>query len=378
MYQPNQPSKTESPQPLHTHPHQYHFPGPNLLHTRYSNPNISTVSKAKPSCKLSCSKRPQNDNFLTRQKCGNRRRKKNGITIMHWNKGSSFLQNKKDDIETIMEDYRPHVLGLSEANLRKDDDLSEVEFPDYNIHICPTIDNPTHGVSRVVVYTHKSLVAKSRPDLMNPMISAVWLEVRLPKHQKFLICNAYREWGYPNQPDKSSHSLSAQKKRWSLFLDKWESAIIEDKEVIVLGDLNICHIKWMRTDISSSDHTSRLSSLTHELFDRIIAQGFCQLVQGFSHIRQGQEKAGLDHLYSNKKNKLSEVSLHSNAASDHKMIHVVRYAGGSMKKTVQYVKITMFRCFNIDGFRADIKLTSSWQGVYSCKVANNCLPLSCC
>ena len=276
---------------------------------------------------------------------------------MHWNKGSSFLFNKKDDIESIIEDYRPHVLGLSEANLRKEDNLSEVQLADYNLHICPTIDNPNHGVSRVVVYTHKSLVVKSRPDLMNPQVSSVWLEVGLPGRQKFLICNTYREWGYPNQPDRSSHSIIAQKDRWSLFLDQWESAITKDKEILILGDINICHKKWMKQDLSPSDMAYKLRPLTYELFDRIIPHGFCQLVQGFSHIRQGQEKSGLDHLYSKKINKLSDVSLHSNAASDHKMIHVVRYTR-SMRKDVRYVKKRMFKDFNEDGFRAEIKLIS--------------------
>ena len=34
--------------------------------------------------------------------------------------------NKKDDIETIIENYKPQVLGLSEANLRHEDNLDEV------------------------------------------------------------------------------------------------------------------------------------------------------------------------------------------------------------------------------------------------------------
>ena len=312
---------------------------------------------------------PTNNNFQARYKFGNRGRKKNGITIMHWNKGSSFLMNKKDDIATIIEDYRPLVLGLSEANLRKEDNLSDVQIPDYNLHTCPTMDNPDHGVSRVVVYTHKSLIVKPRPDLMNPQISAVWLEVGLPGRHKFLICNAYREWGFPNQPDRISHSIAAQKERWSLFLDKWESTIIEDKEVIVLGDINICHKKWLKQDLSPSEMAHKLRPLTYELFDRIIPYGFCQLAQGCSHIRQGQENSGLDHLYSNKISKLSEVSLHSNSASDHKMIHVVRYAR-SMKKDIRYVKKRMFKNFNEDGFRADVKLISWWPTVYSCTDAN--------
>ena len=74
-------------------------------------------------------------------------------------------------------------------------------------------------------------------------------------------------------------------------------------------------------------------------------------------IRQGQEKSGLAHLYSNKINTFSDVSLHSNAASDHKMIHVVRYTR-SMRKDVRYVKKRMFKDFNEDGFRAEIKLIS--------------------
>ena len=68
--------------------------------------------------------------------------------------------------------------------------------------------------------------------------------------------------------------------------------------------MNICHIKWMQQDLPKSESNYKLQHLTQELFDRIIPHGFCQLVQGASHIRQGQERSGLDHLYSNKFNKL--------------------------------------------------------------------------
>ena len=156
---------------------------------------------------------PKNHNFLARYKFGNRNQKKGGINIIHWNKGSSLLSNKMGDLEAIIDNHKPLVLGISEANLRKFDDLDAVQLPEYYLHICPTIDNPDHGVSRVVVYTHKSLIVKPRPDLMNPWLSAVWLEVGLPRCKKFLLCNAYREWGYPNQQDKVSHTISAQKER---------------------------------------------------------------------------------------------------------------------------------------------------------------------
>ena len=312
---------------------------------------------------------PKNHNFKARYKFGNRGRKKEGITIMHWNKGSSLLSNKLSDIEGVIDNFRPHVLGLSEANLRKQDNLTEVQLQDYNLHTCPTINNPSHGVSRVVVYTHKSVTAKPRHDLMCPWISAVWLEVGLPGKHKFLLCNAYREWGYPNQQDNTSRTINSQKERWTMFLDKWEAGIQEDKEIIVLGDLNICHEKWNDENLPCTELTSKLKSLKNELFDRIMPEGFCQLVRGPSFIRQGQEKSGLDHLYTNKINKLSEVALHTNAGSDHKMIHAVRYSK-TIPRNIRYVKKRAFKNFNEEGFRADVKLISWWPSVYGCENAN--------
>ena len=48
-------------------------------------------------------------------------------------------------------------------------------------------------VSRVVVYTHNSLVVRRRYDLEDENISSIWLEVGLPRKKKILVCNAYRE-----------------------------------------------------------------------------------------------------------------------------------------------------------------------------------------
>ena len=146
-------------------------------------------------------------NFLARYTYGNR--KKNGIKIVHWNKGPSFLENKMT-----------HIFGLSEANLFDHHDLNNVQLPDYTLHTCPTLSNNQLKVSRVVVYTHSSLVVKPRPDLMNNNISAIWLEVGLPRKRKILVCNTYREWGHLRQEDKSSHSVPEQLERWKFEVDE--------------------------------------------------------------------------------------------------------------------------------------------------------------
>ena len=41
-----------------------------------------------------------------------------------------------------------------------------------------------------------------------------------------------------------------------------------------------------------------------------------------------------------------------------------------MKKDIRYVKKRMFKDFNEDSFRADVKLISWWPTVYSCTDAN--------
>ena len=109
-----------------------------------------------PHLKQACPPQPVNHNFLARYKYGNKEHKKGRIGIIHWNKGLSLLTNKMDDLATIIDNHKPLVLGISEANFRKNYHIEEVQLTNYNIHISPTIDNPEHGVSRIVVYTHIS------------------------------------------------------------------------------------------------------------------------------------------------------------------------------------------------------------------------------
>ena len=105
-----------------------------------------------------------------------------------------------------------------------------------------------------------------------------------------------------------SASVQEQFTRWSKFLDKWEAALGENKEVIVTMDANIDHLTWRNTDNLPPHHSSiRLRPLIEALFDRILPQGVIQLVRGATRIEKGYPKTGLDHLYSNKPEKLSSV-----------------------------------------------------------------------
>ena len=308
----------------------------------------------------------EDHNFQARYKYGNKRQ--HGIKILHWNKGSSFLQNKKDDLEVIIEKYRPHIFGLSEANLLSHQDLANVQFPEYNLHTCPTLSNTDLNVSRVLVYTHCSLIVKPRPDLMDNRVSAIWLEVGLPNRHKIIVCNLYREWGYMRQPDKSSHSVAAQLDRWNIFINQWEKALSEDKEVIVTGDININSLKWMRDDLPSTDSVHKLRPLIDLLFERIIPHGVSQQVAVATHSWPGQEDSCLDHFYTNKPDKISNVAAHFHGGSDHKLLYAVRYAK-AIRRNVRYITKRCFKFFDEEAFKMEIKALK-WFEVYNCSDVN--------
>ena len=73
------------------------------------------------------------------------------IKIQHWNKGPAHLVNKHHDIEALISEHRPQVLGISEANLHSGHNLRDVQQDDYDLHISTTINNPQLKVARVVV-----------------------------------------------------------------------------------------------------------------------------------------------------------------------------------------------------------------------------------
>ena len=73
----------------------------------------------------------------------------------------------------------------------------------------------------------------------------------------------------------------------------------------------------------------------------------------------------LDHLYTNRPEKLNDIMAITNGGSDHKLIYAVRYAK-DIKKSARYVKKRCFKTFQVESFKADIRKIS-WFDVYQCE-----------
>ena len=101
-----------------------------------SGPSAKPIFKEpnmKPSLEL------ENCNFWARYTYGNT---KKGIKLCHWNIGGGYLNNKIDTIESLISDYNPKILGISEASFWSDQNLEDVQIHKYKLYFANTLHNP--------------------------------------------------------------------------------------------------------------------------------------------------------------------------------------------------------------------------------------------
>ena len=115
----------------------------------------------------------------------------------------------------------------------------------------------------------------------------------------------------------------------------------------------------------ASDSTSRLKSLIELLFNKILPHGVSQLVTVPTRSWPGQEDAGLDHVYSNKPEKLGNIQAEFIGGSDHKLIKVTRHAK-SWQRNIRYVRKRVFKNFVDADFQQAVQQLSWWD-LYSCE-----------
>ena len=108
-----------------------------------------------------------------------------------------------------MSQHRPHSFGLAEANVLPSHDLTDLQIPEYTLHLASSLICPTPSAARVAVYNQKSITVKRRLDLEENDLQLVNLEAGLPGKKKSLYMVAYRQW-HPGSPDRVLGSAPGQ------------------------------------------------------------------------------------------------------------------------------------------------------------------------
>ena len=168
-------------------------------------------------------------------------------------------------------------------------------------------------------------------------------------------------------------NVSAQLERWVTFLDQWEKALNSGLEVVVCGDMNINHLDWAVPSNRQSSSTKKLKSLIELLFDRILPHGVAQCVTGATRVIAGQAGTGIDHMYTNRPDKLSQVQTQFWGGSDHKLILATRYSK-MIRKNVRYVKKRSYKNFDKSAFLAEIEKIKWWD-IYKCESVDTAVKL---
>ena len=138
-------------------------------------------------------------------------------------------------------------------------------------------------------------------------------------------------------------------------MDQWEQALSSGKEVIILGDCNLDFLKF--------NNSGTLQPLVDAMFERIYPHGVVQCVHEPTHSWPGQVSSGLDHIYTNVPEKLSQAEVKYTGSSDHRLVHVTRYTK-NFRQNIRYCMKRSYKHFDEAKFLEEVK-TISWWEVYS-------------
>ena len=128
-----------------------------------------------------------------------------------------------------------------------------------------------------------------------------------------------------------------------------------------MGDTNLDFLKW--NDYKQPGSHNRAQKLSNAVFDRIFPHGFIQLVSVPTRFCPGQEPSGLDHWYTNRPGKLSDIQVHNHGGTDHRMLFGTSYSKSVIVKP-KIIKKRSFKNFNPAEFLQAIQALSWWD-VYS-------------
>ena len=303
----------------------------------------------------------QTTNFSARYKHGNRNYNPRGIRNSHLNIRS--LANKVFEVKNIVKQTNPHILGLSECELRKTRDQfdeTKLKVPGYRVLFPKSWS--VHGFARVIVYVKTTLEFEQISELEDDMVQSIWIKAGFKNSKKIYFCHSYRE-----HTTTEGNSLSAQLQYLTKFLFQWEDAAChnnpaEPNEVHVCGDMNLDCLdgKWLKSDY-------RLVSLSRLVQSTCNANNFSQLVTEptrlqYNSVKNVTDISCIDHLYCNLKYRCSKVTVTSTGTSDHDMISYTRLSK-EPPIPARTIRKRSYKNFSEDKFLEDLSKVN-WAEVY--------------
>ena len=335
----------------------------NLRNVLYCSPDI----KIKVSLKkhrlsgLSWSYSGMSINSLNHILFGN---KKIGYRVAIWNCRRGLLESdgsqsgKLDDIKQYIEKHQLHIMGIIEADLhgtlsrikRKNPLTTEeihkkLHIEGYNIILPQSWF--VHGQARVILYVLDNVhVSEKKLSNMSSDLSSISIELGLKKEKKSCFNIFYREFtgGVSGLSD-----FAAQKDRLCRQIEHWRTLFLGGKDVVILGDSNLCSHQWDLETYANRD-------LALMVQDFLLEQASHQIVKESTRmeiVRGALNTSCLDHCYTDVREKIYGPNVEAVGNSDHMAVRILKYCRIPVIKP-QAVKLRSYKYFSIERFLTDI------------------------
>ena len=257
-----------------------------------------------------------NRNKLCHMINGNNKNMSN-LNLMLINKRNSNFQNYTNQMQNIIDQYKSNIICVSEANILINNNSYIYDYPNYNVETNKMAVKT--GNSRNAIMVNKGINYKRRYDLEDDITCCIWIEVSLGSRKSILIMGGYRQWQLPQFfNDKASIKPKSQLKRYKMILQKWEIAIAEGKETIVLMDSNID-----TSDNSVHNNNYKLKHIYEDLLNFLQKHNIVLHNNKYTFFNNIHSPSCIDHIYSNCPLHITNVTTSKNIYSDHAIVTAI-------------------------------------------------------
>ena len=242
--------------------------------------------------------------------------------ILCWNKGNSTFLAKKPELEILIEEHKPLLLGVLEANMGENCFSPALEIEGYNLER----DNlaTEGGLTRKALYVNRGLNYSRRLDLEVKAMPPIWIEVNPDTPSAWLVFVAYREWvSLAAEDKKKSRSMEQQLYRMEQWRTNWKKANSEQKPMFMIGDWNIDVTPWSSSSQVLTPYQTLKAPLLAVL-QEMATENSLNLFNTPPTRRQGNDQPTIiDLLFSNRPNQVQSVNLLP-SSSDHSVLSIVK------------------------------------------------------
>ena len=212
------------------------------------------------------------------------------VRVGCWNIRKGLIK-REQELKNLMQNQELNIMFLVETDtmmIQKSEDYKIEGF----ITILPKIQNQNDSV-RVLCLVQEEMKEeiKIREDLMSDRFPSIWVELDRKNEKNVIIGGFYREW---TRNGESSYEKQMENLR--IITEQFEKVTEEEKGVIILGDANLCTMKWEDPDYKHLNMATELRGTLSQCGLVNMKMGYTYLADRLSAEGKTIESA-LDHIY---------------------------------------------------------------------------------